>query len=133
MELFERIRYLSEIKGVSFAKIAKFLDVPQQTFHQWLKKGSQKNLWEHLPKILELYPDVRPEWLYMGQEPAFKDGTASTEPELTPEEALKLREENERLKSELAEADRLNRKLAARLLVGDNSEESVDNSEKAAG
>ena len=71
MELYERIRYLAEKKGVSFAKLAKELGIPQQTFHQWLKPGSQRNIWEHLPKIIEIFPDIRPAWLYMGELPVF--------------------------------------------------------------
>lgn len=73
MELYERIRYLSEKKGISFAKLAKEIGIPQQTFHQWLKPGSQRNIWEHLPKIGEIFSDVRPAWLYMGELPVFKD------------------------------------------------------------
>ena len=115
MELFERIRYLSEIKGINLAKIARFLSLSQQNFHQWLKPGSQKNLWEHLPKILELFPDVRPEWLYMGQEPIFKEDAVDPAP--TRAETEELKAEISRLKEELAEADRINRKLVARLLT----------------
>lgn len=75
MELYERIRYLAEKKGVSFAKLAKELGIPHQTFHQWLKPGSQRNIWEHLPKIIDIFPDVRPAWLYMGELPAFRNDT----------------------------------------------------------
>lgn len=73
MELYERIRYLAEKKGISFAKLAKEIGIPQQTFHQWLKPGSQRNIWEHLPKLLEIFTDVRPAWLYMGELPVFWD------------------------------------------------------------
>ena len=73
MELYERIRYLAEKKGISFAKLAKEIGIPQQTFHQWLKPGSQRNIWEHLPKLLEIFSDVRPAWLYMGELPVFWD------------------------------------------------------------
>lgn len=116
MELFERIRYLCEIKEVSLSKMAKKLGIPQQTFHQWLKPGSQKNIWEHLPKILELFPDARPEWLYMGEEPAFRDGTCA-EPGPTKESIAALEAENARLRQELDEERALNRQLTARLLV----------------
>lgn len=117
MELFERIRYISTVKDISLAKMAKTLDIPQQTFHQWLKPGSQKNLWEHLPKILEMFPDVRPEWLYMDQGAALRDGTAP-EPLPTVEEMTALKTRVAELESELREADRLNRRLTERLLEG---------------
>lgn len=116
MELFERIRHLSKAKKIPLAKIAEHLGVSPQNFNQWFKPKSQRRLWEHLPKILELFPDARPEWLYIGQEPAFRDGEAA-EPTLTREHVATLEAENARLKQELAEADRLNRQLTARLLV----------------
>lgn len=116
MELFERIRYLAKNKGYSLSKIAEHLGQSQQNFNKWFNKKTQRRLWEYLPKILELFPDIRPEWLYMGQEPAFRNGTQA-EVQPTRDEMEELKRENERLKSELAEADRLNRKLTARLLV----------------
>ncbi len=119
MELFERIRYLAEIKSLSLAKFARTLGFPQQTFHKWLTIQTQKHLFDHLPKILELFPDVRPEWLYMGQEPAFKDGKQA-EALPTKEEVLALKEEKDRriaeLEAELKEERRLNRRLTERLL-----------------
>lgn len=116
MELYERIRFLAEKKGYSLAKLAKAVGFPQQTFHQWLKPGSQKNLWEHLPKILGLFPEVRPEWLYMGQEPAFHDGTqAEPAPSVAEVEALKARVSE--LEAELRQADRLNRQLTTKILI----------------
>ena len=107
-------------------RIAAHLGQSQQNFHKWFDAKTQRRLWEHLPKILELFPDVRPEWLYMGQEPVFMDGEA-TGPKLTREHVAELEAEVARLKDELAEADRLNRKLAARLLVegsGDKGEQT---------
>ena len=64
MQLYERIRLLLQEKGVSQSKLSELLGVYPQKFSQWLNEKSQKNLWEHLPKILEIFPDVRPEWLY---------------------------------------------------------------------
>lgn len=115
MELFERMRYLAEIKGLSLAKFAKMLGFSQQTFHRWLTIQTQKHLFDHLPKVLELFPDVRPEWLYMGQEPAFKDGTEA-EPGPSKERLAELEAENARLRQELDEERALSRKLTARLL-----------------
>ena len=85
MELYERIRYLTEKKEVSFAKLARDLGIPHQTFHQWLKPGSQRNIWEHLPKIMELFPDVRPAWLYMGELPVFRQDMPGQTPPLEGE------------------------------------------------
>lgn len=126
MELFERIRYLAKNKGFPLSKMAEYLGQSQQNFNKWLNKKAQRRLWEYLPQILELFPDVRPEWLYIGQEPAFLDGTQA-EVQPTRDEVERLKRENERLKNELAEADRLNRQLTTRLLLeGDSNEESAD-------
>ena len=100
MELFERIRYLAEIKEISLSKISKKLNIPQQTFNQWLKVGSQKNLWEHLPKILEIFPDIRPEWLYMGQEPVFRTD-ASAQNSVLEERVKALENELQRLQKQI--------------------------------
>lgn len=124
---------LAERKNISLAKIAEIIGVYPQKFNQWLNEKSQKNLWEHLPKILDAMPDVRGEWLYMGQEPAFKNGgTAEDLP--TRNEMQALKDENERLKAELAEADRINRKLTARMLIdGVGDKDASHNTAKAAG
>lgn len=114
MELFERIRYLSEKKGYSLAKMAKGIDVAPQAFHKWLNAGSQRNLWEHLPALLKMFPDVRPEWLYMGQPPAFFDGTGPQTPPAGELEALRTRVAE--LEEELTQVNRLNRALLEKLL-----------------
>lgn len=133
MELFERIRHLSKAKKLPLAKIAEHLGLSPQNFNQWFKPKSQRRLWEHLPKILELFPDVRPEWLYMGQEPAFRDGTEAA-PGPDKERLAELEAENARLKEELAEADRLNRKLTTRLLVdGVGDKDAQTSTGKASG
>lgn len=133
MELFERVRYLCEIKDVSQAKLGKSLGLSQSAFNRWLKKDTEHNIWNHLPKILELFPDVRPEWLYMGQEPVFKDG-AQERAAPTPDEMAELQAENARLRAELAEADRVNRQLTTRLFMeGGSTEESAGSTGNAAG
>jgi len=116
MELFDRIRFLAKNSKYSLASIATHLGVTPQAFNKWLKAGSQKNLWEHLPKILELFPEVRPEWLYMGQEPAFYDGTqAEPSPTIADVEILKAR--LAKVEAELDEERALNRKLTAKMLI----------------
>lgn len=116
MELFERIRFILKKKKVSQAALGNQLGFSPQNFSTCFSPKAEHRFWEHLPKILELFPDVRPEWLYIGQEPAFRDGETA-EPTLTREHVATLEAENARLKQELAEADRLNRQLTARLLV----------------
>lgn len=74
MQLYERIRLLAQRKNIPLSKIAEFINIYPQKFNQWLTVKSQKNLWDHLPKILDKLPDVRPEWLYYGEEPMLEDG-----------------------------------------------------------
>ena len=123
MQLYERIRLLDQDRGVSQAKLAEIVGVYPQKFSQWLNEKSQKNLWEHLPKILDAFPDIRPEWLYYDHGPMLRDA-ADAQPNLDLEQQLvEARAKIAALEAELREADRLNRKLTARLLVdgvGDN-------------
>ena len=79
MKLFERIRHISTTQGIPLYKIAEYLGESPSKFNQWLNEKSQKNIWEHLPKVIELFPNIRREWLYMGDEPMLKDGSASSE------------------------------------------------------
>lgn len=116
MELFERIRFILKKEKVSQASLGKRLGFSAQNFSTWFDPKTQRRFWEHLPKILELFPDVRREWLYMGEEPAFRDG-ACAEPGPTKESIAALEAENARLRRELDEERALNRKLTARLLV----------------
>lgn len=126
MELFERIRLISKERKVPLSRIAAHLGQSQQNFNKWFDAKTQRRFWEHLPAILELFPDVRPEWLYMGQEPAFQDGTCA---ERTPskESLAALEAENAKLRQELDEERAINRKLLNRLLldgVGDKREQT---------
>lgn len=125
MQLYERIRLLAQDRGVSQAKLAEIVGVYPQKFSQWLNEKSQKNLWEHLPKILDAFPDIRPEWLYYDDGPMLRDA-ADAQPNLDLEQQLvEARAKIAALEAELREADRLNRKLTARLLVdgvGDNAD-----------
>lgn len=114
MELFERIRYISEKKRVSLAKIATHIGESPQTFGKWLTLGSQRNLWAHLPKIEELFPDVRPDWLWRGSGPIFGDGSGE-EPQ-PPVSIGDLQKKITELEAELKEERALNRRLTERLL-----------------
>lgn len=115
MQLFERIRYLLKIKRYSQEVFAEYLGIPQTTLSRWLKEGGQKNLFPHLEKLLELWSDVNPEWLYRGLGEPFLEAaaTAATSAESVMEMQAKL----ERLEAELWEERTLNRRLTTRLLI----------------
>lgn len=133
MELFERIRFLSKEKKVPLAKIAEHIKLTPQNFNKWFNKKTQRRFYDYLPTILELFPDVREEWLYIGREPAFKDGTVA-EDMPTIEQVKALKAENERLNAELNEERALNRKLTNRLLHdGVTDEKSVADTARVVG
>lgn len=108
MELFERIRYISSNQRIPLAKFAEFIGVSPQAFNKWLNAKSQKNLWEHLPKILELLPEVNRHWLFFGEGDPF--GEEAPVP-------LEVQTEITRLRAELEEERRINRQLVTKLLV----------------
>lgn len=76
MQLYERVRLLAQSKNIPLSKLAEYIDIYPQKFNQWLNKKSQKNLWEHLPKILDKLPELRPEWLYYEDGPMLKEANA---------------------------------------------------------
>lgn len=134
-ELFERILFLIEkFENNSQSQFARKIGCPQTTLNGYLNlAGQEKIKISLLKKILAGYPEVNRNWLYFGQQPMFKDSNFAS-PELALENLSALEKENERLKQELAEADRLNRKLTARLLVdGVTDEKSASDTARAAG
>ena len=85
MELFERVKYISKNLAASEAKLATTLGLPQRTFNNYLKKKSQRNLWALLPRILELFPQVRRDWLYFNEGEKLHPGcveAVSTQPDV---------------------------------------------------
>lgn len=119
MELFERVKYLLSTGDISQAGIARKIGVLSQSFNQWLNPKSQKNLWEHLPIILEMFPGVRREWLFFDEgEPFESDGSVSSGTgEKSVAEVTALQAKVAELEAELREANRLNRQLTTRLLI----------------
>ena len=75
MQLFERIRFFSKSQKIPLARLAEHIGVSPQTFNTWFAEKSQRNLWEHLQKILDLYPELSREWLYFGEGPMLRDNS----------------------------------------------------------
>ena len=129
MQLFQRVRTLAKTKEGSAKKLGELLGKSQPVFQGYLNETRQNNLWPLLPQILELYPDVSRDWLYFGEgEMLSASPTAAQVNELKAElDAANAKldtkdAEIERLRSELDEANRLNRTLTAKLLLGDSTE-----------
>lgn len=70
MELFERVKQIAKIIGISDKDLAANLGLKQSTFSGYLNARRQDLLWPLLPKILELYPEISRQWLYFGEGPA---------------------------------------------------------------
>lgn len=126
--IFERLLFLIEFfENKNQTQFARKIGCPQTTLNGYLNlKGQEKIKVSFLEKILKSYPEISKEWLYFGYEPIFiKDKNYKLN--LSQDEIEALQQENERLKQELAEADRINRKLTARIFVdGVNNEKSAD-------
>lgn len=119
MELFERVRLLAKTKERSLTVFSDKLNIAQNTFNGYLKESRQSNLWEILPKILELYPDVSRDWLYFGE------GEMLGEERVKPETIKELQNKIQELEQENAEINKINRQLTTRLLV-DEHEKAAD-------
>lgn len=123
MQLYERIRFLSKIKEKSLSAFSEKLGYQQNTFNGYLKESRQSNLWEILPQILELYPDVSRDWLYFGEgEMLIQNEKAS------PETIQELKAKIHELEQELSETNKINRQLTARLLIEGTPEKDADKS-----
>lgn len=129
MQLFQRVKILAKSKAGSVKALAEKLGKGQSRFNAYLNETRQNNLWPLLPQILELYPDVSRDWLYFGEgEMLSASPTAARVDELEAEldaanaklEAQQV--ENERLRAELDDLNRLYRNVSAKLLLGDSTE-----------
>lgn len=67
MELFQRVKRICQELAGSETKLAQQLGIDQRKLNGYLNAKSQKNLWEYLPKILQLYPGVSRYWLYLDE------------------------------------------------------------------
>ena len=114
-QLYNRVRYLLKIKRYSQEMLAEYLGVPQTTLSRWLTEGSQKNLFPHLERLLTLWPDVNPEWLYRNIGEPFGVGHSVVG---QGDRALAaMQAKVEQLEAELSAERHLNRQLTAKLLI----------------
>lgn len=161
MHLYQRIKSILAALTLSQSEMARRLGMPQRTFQGYLNEKRQDNLWPLLPRILELYPRLSRQWLYFEEGPMFIGQDVPLDqpvPLQTVQQAVELMardaagtnktllqliagqaeernatEKVKALEAELAEVNRLNRQLTARLLLQSNAEkDSGQNTESAA-
>lgn len=118
MQLFERVRLLAKEKEKSVSRLAAKLKLGQTTFNGYLSENRQFHLWELLPKILELYPDVNRDWLYFGEGEMLGESTSH-------ENIAELKAKIKELEEENTEINKINRQLTARLLIGESEKAGV--------
>ncbi|MFR8276050.1 MAG: hypothetical protein ACLU98_06825 [Desulfovibrio fairfieldensis] len=120
MQLFERVRLVSTEMARSQSDLAKKLGLTQPTFNGYLNEKRQDNLWPLLPRILDLYPDLRRDWLYFGEGEMTRPDGAEAPSAREAELLSKVSDLEHRLaetEAELKSAYRANQTLATRLLI----------------
>jgi len=133
MQLFERIKVISEGVAQSQTALGKALGLSQSKFQGYLNAVSEKNLWQYLPKILELHPQVSRDWLYFGEGEMLVSGdervvvkqlrtamppmraAMSRGQDEAVDEVIVLRTENDALKNKLIAALEDNKRLHEQL------------------
>ena len=114
MQLFERVRLISSKIAKSQSDLAGHLGLSISRFNGYLNEKRQDNLWPILQRILEIYPQIRRDWLYFGEgEMLHEDSDHLPRTEL--EKTLIRRVAD--LEAEQQEQRRLIQRLETRLLV----------------
>lgn len=88
MTLGDRIEEIVKMSGLTQQKFYERIGVSKSTFHNW-KSGEKGIAFEYLSRILQIFEDINPRWLILGEgemkllptkpeniveEPAFKYG-----------------------------------------------------------
>lgn len=113
--LYMRVKEVAQKYCGSDSRLARLLNIKQNTFSQYLNEQRQDKLWPHLEKILELFPDVNRYWLYHGEGEITKN---------IPTAINEIQQENSMLQKKLAAVEEkleeertINKKLITRLLL----------------
>lgn len=85
MELYERVLYLEGVFG-SRRAIAESLHITPQKLSAYSNTTSQKNLWEHLPKLLAARKSISRNWLYFGEGPMLMQDAPSCSGDFSDDE-----------------------------------------------
>lgn len=66
--LSARIDAILDWQGLSRKRLSELLDIGQTTLNKQINEGS-KVLYSHVPDLLDLFPELNPDWLWVGKEP----------------------------------------------------------------
>ena len=126
MDIATRIRKVAKAYCGSDSKLAERLGLKQGTFSRRLNHGQRLLVSEDAPKILELFPDVNPDWLYFGR--GHMNGPADSP------EVAELKARIAELEKELQQERQLNRQLTTQMLVdGASDQDAATATGKASG
>lgn len=106
MLLFQRVKSVAAHCCGTNQALAEQLGLQPTTFQGYLNEKRQDNLWPLLPRILEIYPQIRREWLYFNEGSMIGEShnlSVETESPLAAAlaEIVRLNQENRELRAKL--------------------------------
>lgn len=107
MMIFERVDSLIKRKRWARSTLAEHLGVPQNTFNRYFCETHQGKLTQYLWPMLEIFPDVRRDWLFFNEgdmlttDAKDADARANYPLALKADRVTKLEDEMERMKQDL--------------------------------
>ena len=71
-EILQRVDIILDLYGSNRTRLASKIGMSQSTLTSIYQRGNLKSIQSIAESVLEIYADVRQEWLFEGQEPMLK-------------------------------------------------------------
>lgn len=71
-EILQRVDVILDLYGSNRTRLAAKIGIAQSTLTSIYQRGNLKSIQSVAESVLEIYADVRQEWLFEGQEPMLK-------------------------------------------------------------
>lgn len=71
-EILQRIEQILDLYGTSRTRFAAKIGMPQSTLTSIFQRENEKAIQTMAESALNIYADIRPEWLMHGEEPMLK-------------------------------------------------------------
>lgn len=71
-EILQRVDTILDLYGSNRTRLASKIGMPQSTLTSIYQRGNTKSVIAMAESVLEIYADVRKEWLLYGQEPMLR-------------------------------------------------------------